>query len=160
MRKDFSYRDFDWVLLGLVFAISAIGVLQIYSTTIHTKFAGAHTRQIYWILLGIVLLVIFSFWDYHNILNHAPTIYFVTLILLLVVLVLGTHIFGARRWIRVGGLSIQISEPMKLVLILLLARFFSDTPREGVSMQDVMKVAAVVAAPALLILLQPDLEQQ
>ena len=45
MSRYVSYRDFDWVLMGFVLAICALGVVQIHSATEHTKFAGAHLRK-------------------------------------------------------------------------------------------------------------------
>ena len=50
MRRFLSLRDFDWLLLGFVLLICALGVLQVYSTTFSTRFAGMHVRQMYWIL--------------------------------------------------------------------------------------------------------------
>jgi len=47
LKRYISFRDFDWLLLGFVLAICAIGVLEIYSATYGTKFAGAHIKQIY-----------------------------------------------------------------------------------------------------------------
>ena len=52
MRRLITFRDFDWVLLTFVLIICSLGVLEIYSTTYNTKFAGAHIRQIYWIMAG------------------------------------------------------------------------------------------------------------
>lgn len=157
MSKYVSLKDFDWVLLALLIAISALGLMQIYSTTLHTKFAGAHLRQLYWILIGIGLLFFLCLYDYHDLLNRMPVLYFVCLILLAGVLVLGSDVSGARRWFHFGGFSFQVSEPVKLVIILLLARFFSDTPREGVSLSDAVKVFVVVIIPVALIAMQPDL---
>src|SRR5258705_6443951 len=128
MSKYISWDDFDWVLLVLLLVISALGVVQIYSTTVHTKFAGAHLKQIAWILFGVMLLFIFCLYDYHALLNHMPVLYLITLALLLVVMAVGSDVSGARRWIRLGGVGFQVSEPVKLVIILLLARFFSDSP--------------------------------
>jgi len=157
MGKYESLKDFDWLLLGLLIAISALGVMQIYSTTVHTKFAGAHLKQIYWLSIGFGLLFFLCLYDYHDLLNHMPFFYFLSLILLVAVLAVGSDVSGARRWFRVGGFSFQASEPVKLVIILLLARFFSDTPREGVSLADTIKVFLAVAIPGALIALQPDL---
>lgn len=157
MTKYVSLKDFDWVLLALLVAISALGVMQIYSTTVHTKFAGAHLRQVYWLIFGVALLFFLCVYDYHDLLNHMPFLYFLSLILLLGVLVVGSDVSGARRWFRLGGFSFQVSEPVKLVIILLLARFFSDTPGDGVSLPDAIKVFLVVAIPGALIALQPDL---
>jgi len=157
MTKHVSLKDFDWVLLSLLVAISALGVVQIYSTTVHTKFAGAHLRQIYWILLGMGLLFVLCLYDYHDVLNRIPFLYFLSLLLLVGVLVAGSDVSGARRWLRLGSFSFQVSEPVKLVIILLLARFFSDSPREGVSLSDAIKVFLAVVIPAALIALEPDL---
>src|SRR4029077_56891 len=110
-----------------------------------------------WILFGLGLLFILCLYDYHDLLNHMPFIYMVTLFLLVAVLLVGSNVSGARRWLRLGGFGFQVSEPVKLVIILLLARFFSDTPREGVSWADALKVAVAGGIPCILIALQPDL---
>jgi rod shape determining protein RodA len=150
-------KDFDWVLLALLLAISALGLVQIYSTTVHTKFAGAHLKQLYWLLFGLALMFILCVYDYHDVLNHMPVLYIVSLLLLVVVLAFGADAMGARRWIHIGGFSFQVSEPVKLVIILLLARFFTDIPQEEVTLADALKVFGVVAIPGALIAIQPDL---
>src|ERR1035437_9489812 len=157
ISKNISIKDFDWALLTLVTALSGLGVMQIYSTTVHTKFAGAHLKQMLWILLGMGLLFVFSLLDYHNLLNRIPAFYILSLVLLAGVLVLGSDVSGARRWFHLGGFSFQVSEPVKLVIILLLARFFSDTPRDDVSFADAFRVFLAAGIPAVLIALEPDL---
>ncbi|OFW25624.1 MAG: rod shape-determining protein RodA, partial [Acidobacteria bacterium RIFCSPLOWO2_02_FULL_59_13] len=137
--------------------ISALGVLQIYSSTAHTKFAGAHWKQLLWVLLGLGLLFVVSWVDYHDLLNHVPWMYLLTLALLVTVLVAGAEIAGTRRWFRVGGVSFQVSEAAKLIVILLLARFLGGPPQQEVSFVDLVKVAVAVGIPAALIALQPDL---
>ena len=52
MRRMISFRDFDWVLLAFVLLICTLGVVEVYSTTFGSKFAGVHVKQIYWILGG------------------------------------------------------------------------------------------------------------
>ena len=52
MSRYVSYRDFDWLLIIFVLMICAIGVFEIQSATVHTKFAGAHIKQLYWIVGG------------------------------------------------------------------------------------------------------------
>lgn len=157
MGKYVSMKDFDWILLALLVAISALGLVQIYSTTVHTKFAGAHIKQLYWLLIGLGLLFFLCVYDYHDLLNHMPILYIISLIMLAGVLAVGSDVSGARRWFKIGGFSFQVSEPVKLVIILLLARFFSDIPRDDVTLADTIKVFAVVAVPGALIALQPDL---
>ena len=155
--RSISLRDFDWLLLGALLIISVLGVVEIYSTTVDTGFAGAHSKQILWISIGIGLMFFVCRYDYHELLNHVPIFYLGTLGMLVGVLLLGAEIAGARRWFQFGGVSFQVSEIAKLVLILLLARFFSETDQQGVSGIDFLKVCAVAGIPFLLIAAQPDL---
>ena len=78
-------------------------------------------------------------------------------VVLVAVLVAGAEIAGTRRWFRVGGISFQVSEAAKLIVILLLARFLGGPPQQEVSFLDLVKVAVAVGIPAVLIALQPDL---
>ena len=157
MSRLVSWRDSDWVLLGILLLIAAMGIVQIYSATASTRFAGAHIKQIYWVLLGLGLLLVLSFYDYHSVLNYAPWFYLVVLCLLAATLMMGSEVGGARRWIRVAGFSFQISELAKLAIILLLARFFGEFQIGEASLADLGKVAAALGIPTLLIALQPDL---
>ena len=157
MGKNISLRDFDWLLLGILLVVATLGIVQIYSATEGTRFAGAHLRQIYWVLMGLALAFFVSLYDYRSLLNYAPWLYLAVLILLVATLVTGAEISGARRWLRIGGINFQISEVTKLAIILLLARFFSG-PQEGkLSWPDLGKVAVAVGLPAVLIAWQPDL---
>ncbi len=67
-----SFRDFDWVLLVLVLLICALGVVEIYSATLSTKFAGVHLKQVYWILGGVALMFIVSVLNYQALLERVP----------------------------------------------------------------------------------------
>ena len=60
MSRYVSYRDFDWILLGFVLVICGMGVMEIHSATVHTKFAGAHVRQVYWVCAGIGAMFLMS----------------------------------------------------------------------------------------------------
>ena len=56
MARYVSYRDFDWLLLAFVLLICALGVMEIHSATVHTKFAGSQVKQIYWIIAGVGMM--------------------------------------------------------------------------------------------------------
>jgi rod shape determining protein RodA len=56
----FSFREFDWALLSMVLLLCALSVLEIYSATLHTKYVGFHTKQLFWIGGGLVAMFIFS----------------------------------------------------------------------------------------------------
>jgi len=96
MRRLISFRDFDWLLLTFVLIICSLGVLEIYSTTYGTKFAGAHIRQIYWILGGLVVMLAVSLINYQILLENANWFYVASVISLLAVAVFGKKYLGAR----------------------------------------------------------------
>ena len=158
MRRMISFRDFDWVLLAFILLICALGVLEIYSTTYNTKFAGAHVRQIYWIMAGLALMLTVSLINYQVLLENAHWFYIAALVSLLAVAVLGKKYLGARRWIQLpGGQHFQPSEWVKLVLILALAKYFSGESEREASLSDIMKAGVIAGVPMLLVLKQPDL---
>ncbi|HZS27883.1 MAG TPA: rod shape-determining protein RodA [Candidatus Angelobacter sp.] len=158
MRRLISFRDFDWVLLAFVLLICALGVLEIYSTTYGTKFAGAHIRQIYWIMAGMAVMLTISLINYQVLLENSHWLYIASLASLLAVALFGKKYLGARRWVQLpGGQHFQPSEWVKLVLILVLAKYFSGEGERQASLPDVAKAGLIVAVPMLLVLKQPDL---
>src|SRR5215813_2455741 len=157
MRRMISFRDFDWVLLAFVLLICALGVLEIYSTTNGTKFAGAHVRQIYWIMAGLAVMLTISMINYQLLLENAHWLYVASIVSLVAVTFLGKKYLGARRWIQLpGGQHFQPSEWVKLVLILMLAKYFSEA-QERASLSDIVKAGLIAAVPMALVLKQPDL---
>ncbi|HEY6274682.1 MAG TPA: rod shape-determining protein RodA [Terriglobales bacterium] len=158
MRRMISFRDFDWVLLLFVLVICALGVVEIYSTTYGTKFAGAHIRQIYWIMGGLGLMFLVSLFNYQIFLEKAHWFYVAALLALLAVAVFGKKYLGARRWIQLpGGQHFQPSEWVKLVLIIALAKYFAEENDQGASLADVVKAGLIALVPMALVLKQPDL---
>ena len=158
MRRFLSYRDFDWTLLGFVMILSVISILEIYSATMHTKFAGFHKMQILWLMGGLCAMFIFSLIDYHRLLDVIHWVYGFCLVALVTVLAVGTKVNGGKRWIKLpGGVHFQPSEWVKLVLIVAVARYFAVLSGRELTWKDVFKAIALVCVPMLLVLKQPDL---
>jgi rod shape determining protein RodA len=158
MSRYISFRDFDWLLLIFVMLICGLGVLEIRSATEHTKFAGAHIRQLYWISGGIVGMFLMSFINYQKLLDAVHWMYIVSIASLLTVIIFGQKYLGARRWIKMpGGGHFQPSEWVKLILILAVAKYFADLRQRELSWPDFMKAGAIVGVPMLMVLAQPDL---
>jgi rod shape determining protein RodA len=158
MRRFSSFRDFDWTLLTLVVLMSIISVLEIRSATLHTKFHGFDHKQVGFLLTGVALMFLISVIDYHRLLDIAPWAYGISLILLVAVKAVGTKVMGARRWINLGGgIHFQPSEWVKLVLILMAARYFWGLIGRELSWLDVGKAFALICIPMGLVLIQPDL---
>src|SRR5215467_4994232 len=158
MSRYVSYRDFDWVLMGFVLAICALGVVQIHSATEHTKFAGAHIRQVYWVLAGLGAMFLVSLLNYQALLEKIHWFYVVALASLIAVRLFGEKYLGARRWVKLpGGVHFQPSEWVKLILILAVAKYFADLHEKELAWADFLKAGAIVGFPMLLVLAQPDL---
>jgi len=157
MRRIMSFRDFDWALFAMVLLLCAISVLEIYTATMHTKYRGFHTKQIYWICGGVVAMFLFSRIDYHKLIDWIPWAYGVCLMSLAAVLLVGQKALGARRWIRIGHMQFQPSEWVKLILILAVARYFANLGGRSLTWKDIFKAFAIVGLPMILVLKQPDL---
>src|SRR5215470_13239067 len=150
-------RDYDWWLLAILAAICTIGVVEIYSATHGSALAGMHMKQIRWIAVGVVLMLVLSRLDYHVIMDQAPWLYIAGLVALVAVLAVGHTRFGAKRWIPVLGEFLQVSELVKLIIIVVLARFFAEVRTDRLDLRDLIKAGLLVGIPLVLILKQPDL---
>ncbi len=157
MRRFMSFRDFDWPLLGMVVLLCIISVGEIYTATLNTKFVGFHTKQIFWILGGLVGMFLLSKVNYHRLLEIVPWLYGFSILSLVAVKLVGTKVLGARRWIRIGPMHFQPSEWVKLVLILAVARYFANLGGRRLSIGDILKAFLLVGVPMVLVIIQPDL---
>jgi len=158
MARYVSYRDFDWILLIFVLIICGLGVMEIHSATMHTKFAGAHVKQVYWVLAGLGAMFLVSLINYQALLDQIHWFYIAGVASLMAVLIFGSKYLGAKRWIKMpGGNHFQPSEWVKLILILAVAKYFADMRQRELSWADFMKAGAIVGIPMLMVLKQPDL---
>jgi len=154
----FSPRDNHLVLLVIVLFICGAGVLQIYSATLDTGFHSAWWKQIIYIFGGLFLMWLVLAVDYHSLLQYVPMLYVGSVVMLLVTALVGAQIFGSKRWIPLpGGIHLQVSEFVKLVIILLVARYLTDLKTEELEIWEMARLAALVALPGVLVLMQPDL---
>ena len=75
MSRYVSFRDFDWFLFIFVLMICGLGVMEIRSATMHTKFAGAHIKQVYWVMGGIAAMFLVSLFNYQALLDKVHWMY-------------------------------------------------------------------------------------
>lgn len=145
-----------WPLLALAVALTLLGIL-----TMH-PFDGAASlapRQLVFLGIGIATYVVLALLDLRFI-RRTPVIvtgYLVTLFLLSAVLVIGHATMGAKSWFNFGFFSFEPADLAKLVLIALLAKYFSRRHMEIRHFWHVIVSGMYVGAPVLLVLMQPDL---
>lgn len=151
------WRHFDLVLLTATVLLIALGVLMIRSATMEgapvlQKAAG---RQAIFALTGLALMFLVTAFDYRLFDSFQKAMYVLMLALLAIVLVFGSFRFGAQRTLREG--SFQPSEIVKVLIVLVLARYFADHEEEMHRLRYVFGSLFIVALPVALIYLQPDL---
>ena len=153
------WREFDWPLVAIMFALIGFGLLTLYGSTskvpAHAYYPG---KQMKWIALGSVALIVLLFVDTDWLRKAAPFLYAFALGLLIYVLT-SDPIKGARSWIRLGGNIFQPSEPTKIVVVLMLARVLVKfTPlRDKRLFPGIVRIAVVLGIPLALVAIQPDL---
>jgi len=157
MSRYVRFRDFDWVLLTFVLIICTLGITEIYSATLNTKFAGVHVKQIYWVLAGVSIMFAVSLVNYQALLEHSWWMYAASVGSLVAVMIFGKTYLGAKRWIDLKVLHFQPSEWVKLVLILAMAKYFADYHERQLPFRELMKAGMIVGVPMLMVLKQPDL---
>jgi cell division protein FtsW (lipid II flippase) len=141
-------------LVGLVLAIGALGVSNIYSAA-RTTYPDLWIAQCVWLGIGVVVSLVGLFLDYHSIEQIAYPFYGLIVFLLLLVPIMGRKVLGAKRWLNFGFGNFQPSELMKIAIIFILARFFAEERRDaGYTIRDLIRplnISRPVAAIAALI---------
>jgi rod shape determining protein RodA len=151
---------FDWGLALTVLGLGCLSVVSIYGANAPTTplfRQGLPMRQLTWLGAGLLVMILSCTVSYRSLARFAYVFFWFCLVSLVVVLVLGKVGYGAQRWVRIGWISFQPSEMMKLGLVLFLARYFDDH-RETLHQPRTMLLPAVCTlACAALVLKQPDL---
>ena len=157
----------DWLLLGAVLALVALGTVLVWSATSSRDLltggepAAYLTKELVNAAIGLVLMVVVMATDHRWVRILAPLVYLASVAGLVFVLVAGATINGSRSWLQLGGLSIQPSEFAKLAVAIGMALFVAERAegawRRSIGSVDVVGMLAIAAVPAVLILLQPDL---
>ena len=157
------YFHIDWLLLGAVLLLAAVGLSMIYSTTYVTLPDGSgHPGPRFWVQLyavglGAIALAIFLAIDYRFLAEHSLFLYVGLVMLLVYVLIGGVRAGGSQRWISLGAFNLQPSEFGRLALALILAMYFAENRRGARNYGDLVVAALFFVVPFLLIAKQPDL---
>lgn len=150
----------DWILFAAVLALAALGATVVYSASYQLRLLTGVPylqRQLVWLGLGLLVFLILALADYRKLIASGYFLAAATTLFLMVIVLLGETRFGARRWIQIGGFTIQPSEFAKITLILMLARYLAGRSDRRDRWSYVLVPCLLAAIPGVLILKQPDL---
>ena len=153
-------QNFDWVTFATVLAISLIGVMTIFSATRQPADeiqSPLFMKQLAWLVVGIVAMVVFVSFDYIWLERIAFPLYLTGVAFLVLVLLLGKVGMGAQRWISLGPIAFQPSEFFKLIFVIMIAQYLSMLGGELDTVQLMRTFFVWVALPFILLFKQPDL---
>ncbi len=152
----------DWLLLISYLALVVIGLLMVYTTTYNDNIGNMWTlsspfgSQLLWAILSLVVLIVLSLFDWQIWNSLSLPAYIVGIVLLVLLLLIGNEIKGAKSWISLGPFSFQPGEFAKVATALFSASLLSSVHTKLSEYKSQLLVLGVMALPALLIILQPD----
>ncbi|MBQ9405316.1 MAG: rod shape-determining protein RodA [Desulfovibrio sp.] len=151
----------NWGLLACLFLLYLVGVGNLYSASATRLESGLavsdfYQRQIIWGLCGMVCMLAAMIFDYRRLRNMAWPFFLITVVLLLLVPLAGKTVYGAKRWISLGFMSVQPSEMAKLSVLVLAARLLSRDS-QPLGWKDFSGILCVGLVPCAFIVMQPDL---
>ena len=158
-----SRVGFDWLLVSLYFLLCIWGWISIYAAVYNEESASIFSfneeygKQGFFILGGLLIIFFTMITNYRIWTNFAPLWYALSILLLVLVLLIGKKVGGARSWFGLGGFSLQPSEVGKFATALMLA-FYAGLPRKTMkNWRDRAIGFLILGTPGLLIALQPDM---
>ncbi|HLF26446.1 MAG TPA: FtsW/RodA/SpoVE family cell cycle protein [Anaerolineae bacterium] len=157
-----AWRHFDWIMLIIIALLIALGVLMIHSATLGaplgSDLAEAARKQAQFAVLGLGVYLVMASIDYRLWFNLYRALYIISGILLGIALLLGSSEIGdVRRWIDLALFNIQPAELAKVLLIPALAGHLAAQRERIGRLPTFIATLALIAAPAALIFLQPNL---
>ncbi len=152
----------DPFLLIATLLLIGYGLVMVYSATFEDRALSGDPGQFVWrgvlqALLAVLVMLVAAYLDYRWLGTFSPVVYLVTLGLLAAVLVVGHSTLGAQRWIAVGGQKVQFSELAKVLMIVVLAKYFADRQKSVGSPLTLAGALVLLAVPVVLVYRQPDL---
>ncbi|MBX3051792.1 MAG: rod shape-determining protein RodA [Caldilineaceae bacterium] len=151
-------RNFDLTLMVAVLALCAIGVGMVYSATITTvDLQDYWERQLFFMLVGIIVLLAVALFDYRHLELLAQPAYLAFIISLVAVSLFGAVQGGSQRWISIGGTLVQPTEAGKFLIIIFFSWYLSRFQEQLRRFGYLIVALILLAVPLALVYLQPDL---
>ncbi|MDO8470493.1 MAG: FtsW/RodA/SpoVE family cell cycle protein [bacterium] len=153
-------KRFDWQLVWSSFALVGIGLISLYSSSLQSRDFSNVEKQAIFFGIGILLMLLFSFFDWRVLRNDSytiPLLYLLGVIALAGLFFLAPEIRGIKRWYRIGEILVDPIEYIRIILILLLAKYFSKRHIEIYRIRHIVISGIYFGIPIALIFFQPEL---
>jgi rod shape determining protein RodA len=152
-------KKLDWGILIILVFLMIISTVVIHSATANfPKYAGSDTRQLIFYGMGFFIAIWATLFDYRIMLKSWHVLYGIGISMLILVYFFGAVINGARGWFKLGSLSFQPAEIVKIVLIIGIAYIMGRRQGDRLTFsQDLLPIGAFAFLPFMLVMIQPDL---
>ncbi|WP_295243085.1 rod shape-determining protein RodA [Veillonella sp.] len=155
------WREWDWTVVICTLLLISVGVVIIGSAT-HVNRDGLDindlvSKQLMFFVINTVVIVMMQWFDYRRLRSWGRPLYFITILLLVAVMLIGTSALGAQRWIQIGPITIQPSEFTKLLMIISMAQMMENRVNKLNTFRSLVPIVLYVGLPTLLVFKQPDL---
>ena len=152
-------KKMDWVMIVSAILLVVIGLFSIHSSSLAKNSFSNFQKQLFFFGVGIVLMFLFSLFDWRS-LRQDPylilILYFLALLSLVLLLFLAPEIRGVKKWYKVGPFSVDPIEFAKIIMIILLAKYFSARHAEMYNIKHIFLSGVYVLLIAVPIFFQPD----
>ena len=150
-------KRINYFIIFLILVLFCFGLLALYSVA-EGNFNSWPKNHLYRFLIGLLLIFFLCMIDIKLIFKFAYPIFFLNILVLALIPFIGTETFGATRWIKIGGISLQPSEFVKYTLILALAKYYHSIQDVDINSLTKLLIPTVfVIVPTLIVFIQPDL---
>lgn len=152
------FKKIDWILVCLILPVVSFGLITMRSFSVAESTGDFFSKQLIWVGLSLVVFFVFSFIDFSFLKQTGVlvSLFLIFSFILLTLFVLGNVAKGAQSWFDFGGISFQPVDMMKLVLILILAKYFSRRHVEIKDFKHIFISGLYALIPFILVFLQPD----
>lgn len=156
------FKNIDWVLVLIYFALVIMGWVSVYAAVYDPAHQSIfdlsqyYGKQALWIVTSVVLILVILMIDMKFFTSFAYVIYGLVMALLVVVLVIGKEVGGAKSWIQLGSFALQPAEFAKFATNLALAKYLSSIQLNLKDFKQIIRAGIIIFAPAGLIFLEND----
>ncbi len=156
MFQNLNWKQFDWLLLGVVLLLCLLSFAMIYSATMNTELTDLWVRQVGFVIAGVVLVFIVALLDYRQLSLFAVPAFLLFIASLVVVFLFGEAQGGSKSWISIAGTLVQPTEAGKFLIIVFLAWYLSWFQDRMGRLPYLIAVLVLLGAPLALVFIQPD----